>query len=159
MRANKSRLLGIWLSCEGCGGWQGVGGWRWGGFASVLRGGGNKHKSTTTTHKTQPTGRCKKNAEFTFSTSSPEVQQGPYYDDNAALNKLMANLALALPAVFFFLFFFHSRGPRLSQNRSAMNLPRQSLLPSLSLAQRICSSFSGASSTTPGSRKVSWHSE
>lgn len=68
--------------------------------------GGDKHKSTTTTHKTPHTGRCKKNAEFTFSTSSPEVQQGPYYDDNTALNKLMANLALELPAMFFFLFFF-----------------------------------------------------
>lgn len=120
----------------------------------MLRG----EKTNTTTHKTLHTGRCKKNAEFTFSTSSPEVQQQHYFDDSAELNELMANLTLALPAMFFFLFlFFHLRGPRLSQNWSARNLPRQSLLPpSLSPAQRICRSFSGTSSTTPGSRKVSW---
>lgn len=58
--------------------------------------------------------------------------------------------------MFFFSFFFTHEAPRLSQNRSARNLPRQSLLPSLSPAQCICSSFSGTFSTTPGSKKVSW---
>lgn len=111
-----------------------MGGWRWGGFASVLRGEKNKHKSTTTTHKTLHTRRCKKNAEFTFSTSSPEVQQQPYYDDNATLNKLMANLALVLPAMFFFRFFFthEARGSRKTGLRGISHV-KASFLPFCSL--------------------------